>query len=341
MARPTKQGIDYFPLDVQFDEKIELYLIEKEATGLAVMITLWQLIYQNEGYYITNSKDLSLLVKRRINADRNDIDTCINVMLQRGIFDKELHNKYGVLTSRAVQKRYFDAAKRKKEVKVAIKYILIDVSSYENIVNVYTNRVNDLINGVNAGGNATKEEVDTDIKENTEEKKSKLKKPLSKKVTLVTQLGKATLPKKEKEPATFLKPKNRDNQEIEKLVTNYITHITSCHKNNAPKKTPTLVASCCLTVERLIRLDNYELDYIATVLRWASVDEFWRYQIVSLAGLRKKGKNGQIKFKNIALAYERNHTGGENDPKVIAGIYSAATARNLKNIKEWGYLDGE
>ncbi len=36
MARPAKQGIDYFPLDVDFDDKIEMYLIEKEAVGLAV-----------------------------------------------------------------------------------------------------------------------------------------------------------------------------------------------------------------------------------------------------------------------------------------------------------------
>lgn len=62
MARPIRQGIDYFPLDVDFDDKIEMYMIEKEAVGLAVLITTWQLIYKNEGYYINNGKNPFLLI---------------------------------------------------------------------------------------------------------------------------------------------------------------------------------------------------------------------------------------------------------------------------------------
>ena len=58
MGRLTKQGIEYFSLDCQFEDKLELFILEKEAVGLAVFITLLQLIYQNEGYYIVNGKDL-------------------------------------------------------------------------------------------------------------------------------------------------------------------------------------------------------------------------------------------------------------------------------------------
>jgi len=157
MGRGTKQGIDFFSLDVQFDDKIELYLVEKESVGLAVMITLWQLIYQNEGYYISNSDDLRLLVKRRINADIKEINVCINVMLKRGIFDNEMHNKYGILTSRATQKRYFDAAKRKKEVRVIPEYIMVNLSQYKNLINVDIKEINENINKIYALKNATKE----------------------------------------------------------------------------------------------------------------------------------------------------------------------------------------
>lgn len=164
MARPTKQGIDYFPLDVQFDDKIDLYLIEKESTGLAVMITLWQLIYQNEGYYISNSNDLHLLIKRRINVSINEINDCINAMLTRGIFDKRLHDKHGILTSKAIQKRYFDAAKRKKEIKVIWDFMVIRLDSCENIVNVD-------INGIINNNNATNVNVDVNVNVNVKEKK--------------------------------------------------------------------------------------------------------------------------------------------------------------------------
>jgi hypothetical protein len=157
MGRMTKQGIEYFSLDVQFDDKTELYLLETEAIGLAVMITLWQLIYQNEGYYIINSNDLCLLVKRRINVNINDINACINKMLARGIFNKCLYEKYSILTSKAIQKRYFDAAKRKKQVKVINEFVLIDLDLCENIIYVNINDINVYKNDINVCKNATKE----------------------------------------------------------------------------------------------------------------------------------------------------------------------------------------
>jgi len=142
MARPTKQGIDYFPIDTQFDDKIELYILEKEANGLSVLITIWQLIYQNHGYYIENGKDLYLLIKKRINIDINEINSCINLLLERGIFDNEKHKKHKILTSKAVQKRYFEIAKKKKKVDIIIDYIINGIDSYENWVNVGGNATN-------------------------------------------------------------------------------------------------------------------------------------------------------------------------------------------------------
>lgn len=157
MARPTKQGIDYFPLDCQFDEKIEMLLIEKGATGLGVLITIWQMIYINEGYYINNNKDLHLLIKRKIDVDINEVSECINICLGRQIFSETLHNKHGVLTSKAIQKRFFDAAKKKKGVNALQEYLLINVNSYENIVYSSLNPVKD-------SDNSTKEKEEEEVK---------------------------------------------------------------------------------------------------------------------------------------------------------------------------------
>ena len=151
MARPTKQGIDYFPIDCQFDDKIEMYLIEKGGAGLGVLVTLWQMIYANEGYYITNNRDLHLLIKKRIDIDINEVSDCINVCLSRCIFDKSIHKKYEVLTSKAIQKRYFDAAKKKKSVSVCVDYLIKGIDSCDNWVNV--------------SGNATNVNVEEDVKE--------------------------------------------------------------------------------------------------------------------------------------------------------------------------------
>jgi hypothetical protein len=150
MARKTKQGIDYFPLDVDFDDNVELFLLEKEYMGLAVLIITWQLIYKNDGYYIRNNDDLYLMIKKRISLDIENIKNCILSAVKRGIFNEVLHKKYKILTSSGIQKRYFDAGRKKKEIKITPEFILISISDYDNMVKVG-------INGVDSGGNATKE----------------------------------------------------------------------------------------------------------------------------------------------------------------------------------------
>lgn len=151
MARPTKQGIDYFPIDCQFDDKIEMLLIEKGGNGLSVLITLWQMIYSNEGYFIANNKDLHLLIKRKIDVDINEVSDCINVCLDRNIFNSKIHSKFKVLTSKAIQKRYFDAAKKKKSVTICKDFIINGIDSCGN--------------WVNDCGNATNVNIDVDVKE--------------------------------------------------------------------------------------------------------------------------------------------------------------------------------
>ena len=154
MARPTKQGIDYFPVDVQFDEKVELLIAEKGANALSVLITVWQLIYQNHGYYIDAGEDLYLLVRRRILLEVDVIKDIIKKAIERNIFDKNLFEKYNILTSAGIQKRYITAARHKKEIVFIKEYLLIDVSSVGNVIYKQVSNV----------GNATNEKKLNKIK---------------------------------------------------------------------------------------------------------------------------------------------------------------------------------
>jgi len=158
VARPTKQGIDYFPLDCRFDDKTEMYLIEKGAVGLGVLVTIWQMIYSGEGYYVDNNKDLQLLIKRKIDSDINEVIDCINICLSRNIFCSGMHKKHNILTSKAIQSRYFEAAKKKKSVQININYIINGIDSYDNWINVGGNATNikekvKVKEKVNKGGN--------------------------------------------------------------------------------------------------------------------------------------------------------------------------------------------
>ncbi len=173
MARITQNGISFFSLDCDFESNLELVIMEHEAEGLAVFVTLLQLIYKNQGYYIKHDKDLPLLVKRKINVDINRINVIINSLVERGIFSEKMLKQFKILTSKGIQKRYFTAAKRKKEINVIQEYLLLpDVSHYDN-VNIYSiNADNNSINAALCMQQFTKEKEKEKEKEKGEEKES-------------------------------------------------------------------------------------------------------------------------------------------------------------------------
>ena len=68
MARISKPGLDYFPLDVNFlqDRKVRRISCRHHAAGIAALTSLLCLIYKEKGYYILWNK---VTTKKR-NAER-------------------------------------------------------------------------------------------------------------------------------------------------------------------------------------------------------------------------------------------------------------------------------
>lgn len=106
MARPQKTGLDYFPLDVNIDDKMELIEAEHGLPGFAIVVKLWQKIYAN-GYFIKWDDDSILLFSKKINSDLTLINSVINSCFKRNLFSKEMYDEYKILTSNGIQKRYF------------------------------------------------------------------------------------------------------------------------------------------------------------------------------------------------------------------------------------------
>ena len=50
MARPQKEGLDYFPVDCYFDDKLKLLEAEFKLVGLGIIVHLWKKIYGEKGY---------------------------------------------------------------------------------------------------------------------------------------------------------------------------------------------------------------------------------------------------------------------------------------------------
>ena len=130
MARPTKQGLDYFPLDVVLDDKFKFIEIKFGIEGFGIVIKILQKIY-SEGYWYKWGEDEALLFAGESRIDIDKINQIVDECLKRGIFNKELHEKYSILTSRGIQKRYYEVAKRRKNVEIVTDYTL-----YVDLMNI-------------------------------------------------------------------------------------------------------------------------------------------------------------------------------------------------------------
>ena len=143
-----KNGIEYFPLDCQLDDKLKLIEAEHGLKGFAIVVHLLQKIYGSEGYYCEWNDDVGLLFAKEYGVGYNLVSDILQTSIKRGIFSKEHFDKYGILTSRGIQKRYFEAVSRRKNVSVKSEYLLVNYTpkfinvdnssenAYKNIKNV-------------------------------------------------------------------------------------------------------------------------------------------------------------------------------------------------------------
>lgn len=134
MARPLKDGVDYFPLDTVLDTKFELIEAEYGLTGFAVVVKLLQKIYREHGYYCEWTDEVALLFSKQVNEGCNVVSEIVSASVRRGIFDKDLFDKYHILTSNGIQKRYFEAVSRRTQINIIDEYLLVsDTQIGENV----------------------------------------------------------------------------------------------------------------------------------------------------------------------------------------------------------------
>lgn len=142
MGRPRKTGLDYFPFDIDFfdDEKIIAISGEFGIKGEITVIRLLCAIYRN-GYYIKWDDLLKFkLAKSCPGLSAELVESIVYRLVRWGFFDKSLFDSVKVLTSRGIQRRYFEAAKRRLKVdEKSPPYLLINVSVDRNPVNVDRN----------------------------------------------------------------------------------------------------------------------------------------------------------------------------------------------------------
>lgn len=136
-----KEGLDFFPLDTVLDDKFGLIEAEYGLTGFGVVVKLLQKIYGERGYYVEWTTEVALLFARKIGVGGNVVSEIVSASIKRGIFDEALYEKYHILTSRGIQKRYFEAVSRRKGVNVDPRYLLGSYTPKKENVDIFQKNV--------------------------------------------------------------------------------------------------------------------------------------------------------------------------------------------------------
>ena len=130
MARPKKQGLDYFQKNVDFyqDIKIRKLIRHKGIQAVSVYDILLCQIYR-VGYYISWDDDLPFIISEVSDLKEDYILDVINYALSIGLFDQAIYAEYQVLTSHGIQERFFDfCSVAKRKVSADLPYLLVDLS---------------------------------------------------------------------------------------------------------------------------------------------------------------------------------------------------------------------
>ena len=147
MARKNKIGLDYFSHDVEMfnDIKIKFIKAKHGLIGYAIFLRLLENIYKENGYFIQIDDKFNILF-----ADDNklDIDVYINVLndcINENLFNKEIYDKYKVLTSKRIQLNFLAGSERRKSIELKKEFLLLTDDLLENdnikIIDVYINEI--------------------------------------------------------------------------------------------------------------------------------------------------------------------------------------------------------
>ena len=108
MARISKPGLDYFPLDVNFfqDRKVRRISNSHHAAGIAALTSLLCLIYKEKGFYVAWNQDTLFDISQEVCCEEEEMQAIIDDCLSVGLFDTYIYKEYGILTSQAIQEQY-------------------------------------------------------------------------------------------------------------------------------------------------------------------------------------------------------------------------------------------
>ena len=306
MARPLKQGLDYFPLNVDFlsDVKIRKIMRACGTNSIAILISLLGNIYK-DGYYILWDSDMPFLISDEVGVSEGAVCEVVNKALQVGAFHQDIYDKHEILTSKGIQERFYSATVERNKVDFDEKICLLDKTKLErrniNIVNRPINEVIRPIYIVNRSNNEQRK-----VKESKEINTS----------SPDTAVGGAVGEKVASHGKSGKQIYDHDSKyyKAAEWLANRVLE-------NTPRsmKAPTGAQKqkWADTFRLMETADNLLWDDIRAVLYWAVNDEFWRAQILSAGNFRKHYNQLAAKMGGFQKPHQPETSGYESADVII------------------------
>lgn len=157
MGRPKKNGLDYFPLDVDIFRDIRVRRLKRKCGDNAtlVYIALLTLIY-NEGYYLHVDDDTAFAISEDVGFNEDEINAIIACSVELGLFSQKMYDDHRILTSAAIQNRYLFI--KDNDIERIDQYRLISAPKKSVSANVSENKKHNA-EGVLDNENGTKKRV--------------------------------------------------------------------------------------------------------------------------------------------------------------------------------------
>ena len=128
MSRIKKQGLDYFPMSIDFmQNRLVRRIMKREGdAAVAVLLQTYCAIYAGEGYFL-RADDLFYddLADLLYNKEADDVKRIIALAVDYGLFDPRLYAEYRVLTSADIQRQFLFATRRRTACEVDSRYLLL------------------------------------------------------------------------------------------------------------------------------------------------------------------------------------------------------------------------
>lgn len=140
MARPIKQGLDYFTFDVGFFDDIRIKELRGKygKEGENLFIYLLCLIYE-KGFYITLDDGYMYVLSADRGVSVNYIGQVINFLCKRSLFNAGLFASDKVLTSHGIQMRYQEgvaARAQKRDIEVDGRFWILKKEETKSYIKV-------------------------------------------------------------------------------------------------------------------------------------------------------------------------------------------------------------